>query len=75
MAGKGDDPRKVDKKSYDDNFTKIFGEWKSQRQLRLEDLQSDLKACNETLAGELPADEREKITKIVALINKEIGDL
>lgn len=74
-AGKGDDPRKVDKKTYDENFTRIFGDWKSQRQLRLEALQSDLKDCNEALAGELTDDERSKITKIVAIINKEIEDL
>jgi hypothetical protein len=26
QAGKGDDPRSVDKKKYDENFVKIFGE-------------------------------------------------
>lgn len=75
MAGKGDDPRKVDKKTYDENFTKIFGEWKPQRQIRLEELQADLKGCNEALAGELTVEEREKIERIVELINREIEEL
>lgn len=73
---KGSKPRPVDKTKYDDNFNKIFGEWKSPREKRIEELRKDLGNCEVALTI-TPEDHPDypQIMRIVNLINEELAIL
>ena len=75
MSGKGDKPRPVDKKEYDANFERIFGPYKSPRERRIEELETDLKGCQEALGTMNETDpDRPKLLKIIDLIEQELKD-